>query len=216
MDNKRIVTTNLPNEKKYREILASVIGQMSDGIWENSNKYNGYWHYAECDSNSVDIVINTNWYSRNIKAKNPYVTMSDKEIKNFFANKVKQIALIEMRRNYERKIKEKIYGKYPTEIYRYFRGDINPENESNFELGEDGFWFEKDDEYKDPILTKEQVLELERLENEYEEHLKENPFIKKGKFKADDNIKLVYLSYDEDVTLADAYFVYKHLKQTER
>ena len=109
-----------------------------------------------------------------------------------------------------------VYGKYPTEIYRYFRGDINPENDPNFELGEDGFWFEKDDEYKNPILTKEQVLELERLGNEYEEYLKENPFIKKGKFKADDNIKLVYLSYDEDVTLADAYFVYKHLKQTER
>lgn len=216
MDNKRIVTTNLPNEKKYREILASVIGQMSDGIWENSNKYNGYWNYAECDSNSVDIIINTNWYSRNTKAKNPYVTMSDKEIKNFFANKVKQIALIEMQSDYERKIKEKIYGKYPTGIYRYFRGDINPENESNLELGDDGFWFEKDDEYKNPILTKEQVFELGKLENEYKEYLKENPFIKKGKFKADDNIKLVYLSYDEDVTLADAYFVYKHLKQTER
>lgn len=118
MDNKRIVTTNLPNEKKYREILASVIGQMSDGIWENSSKYNGYWNYAECNSDSVDIIVNTNWYSRNTKAKNPYVTMSDKEIKNFFANKVKQIALIEMQSNYEEEIKEKIYGKYPTKMVK--------------------------------------------------------------------------------------------------
>lgn len=212
MENKRVIKTDLPNKKKYGEILASVIGQMSDGIWENTSRFNGYWGYAECNSGSVDIVVDTNWYSRNIKAKNPYVTMTDCGIKNFFANKVKQIALIEMQDNYEREAKEKIFGKYPTGIYKYFRGDIIPENESDYEFGDDGFWYDKNNK-SFPILTQEQILEIKRLKIEYKKYLDKNPFVKKGKFKADDSIELVYLNYEEKVTLADAYFVYKQLKR---
>lgn len=212
MDNKRIIKTGLPNEKKYGEILASVVGQMSDGIWENTPRMTGYWSYAECNTSSVDIVISNSYWSRYTRSCNPYVDMTDSQIKNFFANKVKQIALIEMQDNYERKVKEKIFGKYPTDGYRYFRDEVVPENEEDYELNDDGFWCRKDDKWKQPILTKEQVVEIKKLYDEYDRYIKENPFIKKGKFKADDSIELVYLNYNERVTLADAYFVYKQLK----
>lgn len=44
----REVITNLPNEKKYCEMIASVVGQLSDGIWENSPRCIPYWYFAEC------------------------------------------------------------------------------------------------------------------------------------------------------------------------
>ena len=39
-----VVKTGLSaSDKKAKEILNSVIGQMSDGIWENSPGYSRYW-----------------------------------------------------------------------------------------------------------------------------------------------------------------------------
>ena len=35
--------------KKANEMLRSVIGQMSDGIWENSNSMDKYWMFAYID-----------------------------------------------------------------------------------------------------------------------------------------------------------------------
>lgn len=208
---KRIIRTGLPNERKYGEILASVIGQMSDGIWENTNRMNGYWIYADCNSRCIDITVDK-YSDYREKVRNPYSCMSDEQILNFFANKIKTIALIEMQDNYESEIKENIFGDYPTSAYRYFREDINPEDDDEYCKNSKGFWCRKDDKWKESILTREQVDILKKLYVEYERYLKEHPFVKKGKFKPDKNIKLLYLNYDEDVTLEDAYFVYKWLK----
>ena len=49
MQNKeRIIKTNT-NGKKANEILSAVIGQMSDGMFENSRYYEGYWMFCDID-----------------------------------------------------------------------------------------------------------------------------------------------------------------------
>lgn len=89
---KRIVNTGLSGEKN-KEILDSVIGQMSDGIWENSPGMDGYWLPVTI-SNNGDILIDNNGEIRNGERwiKNRYYDMSDNEVRRFFANKIKQIS----------------------------------------------------------------------------------------------------------------------------
>lgn len=80
-----IITTGLKG-KKYYDILASVMGQLSDGIWENSNSNQRYWQNQSVEFNkeTQDIVIKSNWLFNNEMA-----------CLKFFANKVKQIVKIE-------------------------------------------------------------------------------------------------------------------------
>lgn len=89
---KRIVTTGLSGEKN-KEILDSVIGQMSDGIWENSPGMDGYWLPVTI-SNNGDILIDNKGEIRSGERwiKNRYYDMSDDEVRRFFANKIKQIS----------------------------------------------------------------------------------------------------------------------------
>ena len=73
--------------KKYYDILESVMGQLSDGIWENSNSNQRYWREQdiELDKETEEITI-----------KSSYRLFNDIEgVKKFFANKVKQIVKIE-------------------------------------------------------------------------------------------------------------------------
>lgn len=89
---KRIVNTGLLGEKN-KEILDSVIGQMSDGIWENSPGMDGYWLPVTI-SNNGDILIDNKGEIRSGERwiKNRYYDMSDDEVRRFFANKIKQIS----------------------------------------------------------------------------------------------------------------------------
>ena len=89
---KRIVNTGLSGEKN-KEILDSVIGQMSDGIWENSPGMSGYWLPVTI-SNNGDILIDNKSEIRDGERwiKNRYYDMSDDEVRRFFANKIKQIS----------------------------------------------------------------------------------------------------------------------------
>lgn len=100
MNEKRIIKTNLTG-KKANEILSSVIGQMSDGMFENSTYYEGYWRFVDIDD-SNNICVDTNrskysWYGRDYK--NKFYHMSDIEIKRFFAKLIKRIAQEELRDN---------------------------------------------------------------------------------------------------------------------
>lgn len=79
----RVIHTGLENIKVNNEILRSVIGQMSDGLWENSPGMDKYWYPLDIDG--TDIVIDNSKY-------HTYDGMSDSEIKRFFANKIKRIA----------------------------------------------------------------------------------------------------------------------------
>ena len=158
-----------PNAK-YRDIIESVIGQLSDGVWSNNSRLNGYWIYAEGSSSGADIIIHKQNQISETSYKNPYVYMSDSDIYRYFARKIKQIALIEIKDNYKAEI-EKQFG---------FRMDLPNE------------------EYK-------------RVSKLCDDYLKDNPFIARGMFKADNSYELTYLSQQENVTLADAYGLYRIL-----
>jgi len=87
----RIVDTGLYGEIN-KDILESVIGQISDGIWENSPGMEGYWMGADIDDD-CNIITSSDMYIKSWKnyIKNPYYNMTDTEVRRYFANKIKQI-----------------------------------------------------------------------------------------------------------------------------
>ena len=93
-ENCRTIFTGLKG-KVNKEILQSVEGQLSDGIWENSPMMEGYWLFETIDviDDEVVILISNRWSDIHCgKMKNNrFATMSDKEIKGWFANKIKQV-----------------------------------------------------------------------------------------------------------------------------
>ena len=85
-----IIHTGL-SDKKAEEILKSVIGQMSDGIWENSRGMERYWTNCDIGTEGTELTINIKQgYGSGFYGK------SEEQIKNFFANKIKQIAETEI------------------------------------------------------------------------------------------------------------------------
>lgn len=107
MEYNRKIKTNLEATNKNYEILRSVIGQMSDGIWENSPRVEGYWRFAtieKSDDNKIVIAVSTIYsysdiYSKNFHGNecliNRFANMTDDKVKAYFANKIKQIIKIE-------------------------------------------------------------------------------------------------------------------------
>lgn len=67
----------------YCEILSSVLGQMSDGIWENTRAMEKYWK-------SLHYGVDSSGY---IYLEDRHGVVSD--IREFFANKIKQIVKID-------------------------------------------------------------------------------------------------------------------------
>ena len=67
--------------------MLSVIGQLSDGIWENSRGMEKYWQYADIikKGSEIYISVNTENYESGYRGK------SEQDIKRYFAQKVKQI-----------------------------------------------------------------------------------------------------------------------------
>lgn len=99
MEDYRAIHTGLYGNINY-EIIASVLGQMSDGIWENSSRTWKYWQcvYSEMRENEVILFV----YNDSIKwpkyfdcpFKNPYYSKSDEEVKKMFARRIRQVAKI--------------------------------------------------------------------------------------------------------------------------
>ena len=85
LDNKEFIPTGL-RDTTAKDVLDSVIGQLSDGIWENSPGMNKYWQHADIDfiDGEINIIVDNSWNS-GFKGKSP------EEIKKWFAKKVKQI-----------------------------------------------------------------------------------------------------------------------------
>ena len=99
----RKITTNTFS-KKANEMLNSVIGQMSDGIWENSKSMDKYWRFASIErdpdgENIIEISAATGKPYCNRYLYNGFSDMSDDQIREFFAKKIKQIAKIELKDN---------------------------------------------------------------------------------------------------------------------
>ena len=78
-----LVNTGIKANDKYLEILSSVIGQMSDGIWENTRSMEKYWKSLDYETADGNIVL-----------LDKHHVCSD--VREFFANKIKQIIKIEI------------------------------------------------------------------------------------------------------------------------
>ena len=78
------LTTYIKANTKRQNILGSVIGQMSDGIWENTRSMEKYWK-------SLDFGVDASGY---IYLEDRHGVTAD--VYDFFANKIKQIIKIEI------------------------------------------------------------------------------------------------------------------------
>ena len=84
------------------EVISSVLGQLSDGIWENSSAMDKYWMFADVDGTNLSIDDEafrdeTGWGrygSTRKRTQNGFYGKSEKEIKDWFANKAKQVVKI--------------------------------------------------------------------------------------------------------------------------
>lgn len=110
--NVRIIDTGIKTTKKTSEIFRAVIGQMSDGIWENTPSMNGYWSCCDiCDEHdTIEIHVSTSYYSEYLGCINRWRRMTDTEVLKFFANRIKQIALIELEDRYNEETRKQIMG----------------------------------------------------------------------------------------------------------
>lgn len=78
------IITHIKADNKRQNILGSVIGQMSDGIWENTRSMEKYWK-------SLDFGVDTSGYIW-LEDRNGVTT----DVYDFFANKIKQIIKVEI------------------------------------------------------------------------------------------------------------------------
>ena len=81
------IQTNLFGQTNY-DILSSVIGQLSDGIWENSRQCERYWKSLDIIKDENDEII--------IISNNSWLFNTNDECKKYFATKMKQIVKKEL------------------------------------------------------------------------------------------------------------------------
>lgn len=96
----RIVNTPF-STSKAKDILDSVIGQLSDGIWENSPAMDKYWKFVDINDNIGEIVIiisgdsgktSPSWRPGHLRyTPNGFYEMGDDQVCSFFAKKLKAI-----------------------------------------------------------------------------------------------------------------------------
>lgn len=81
-------------------VLLSTLGQLSDGIWENSNVANHYWRFADAEmiDGKVCLMVNKNMFGHHCGDWRPIenyfrirLNMDPVAIKKYFANKVKAV-----------------------------------------------------------------------------------------------------------------------------
>jgi len=79
--------------KKYKDMLDSVIGQMSDGYWENTPMMRGYWKFVKTGTSGNEVTLNVDETSGardgDRRIDNRFYGMSDDAVKKFFADKIK-------------------------------------------------------------------------------------------------------------------------------
>ena len=96
-----LIDTGLSGNKA-KDILNSIIGQMSDGMWENSPAMDHYWPFIEVKMNGDMVffeVEKSPWNRYTDKNNWFYVNMDldEKKINEFMANKLKAIAKQELK-----------------------------------------------------------------------------------------------------------------------
>ena len=86
------------NDEKTRDIINAVVGQLSDGIWENSPGMERYWRFMDGLDNNGNIIVYDGYErapgsygSRSPWYYSAFTNKSDEEVKRYFAHKIKQI-----------------------------------------------------------------------------------------------------------------------------
>lgn len=87
----RIIKTGLGPH--YKDMLDAVIGQMSDGYWENTPMMRGYWKFVTTGTSGDEVTLNVDEVSGardgDRRIENRFYGMSDDAVKKFFADKIK-------------------------------------------------------------------------------------------------------------------------------
>lgn len=97
MENVREISTQFYTNKAF-EILSSVLGQLSDGIWENSQAAAKYWRNFSVKRRTdgqVYFKVNANSWSNSYgymrTRQNPFADMSDSDFCKWIAGKLKAV-----------------------------------------------------------------------------------------------------------------------------
>lgn len=105
MKNFREINTPLFSNKAD-EILRSVLGQLSDGLWENSRGYEKYWVNFNVErraNGQVYFAVNKNYRTNVFGGEklydNPFREMSDAQFLNWVATKLKAVIVAELKDN---------------------------------------------------------------------------------------------------------------------
>lgn len=87
----RIIKTGLGLH--YKDMLNSVIGQMSDGYWENTPMMRSYWMFVTTGTSGNEVTLNVDEVGWTLDGdrhiENRFYGMSDDAVKKFFADKIK-------------------------------------------------------------------------------------------------------------------------------
>lgn len=88
----RIIDTGLKGNIQ-KDILASVLGQLSDGYWENSDRMEMYWRNIKVGEQNGNVVLIVKEDSF------PYYAMGDQEVLQWFGKKIKFLIKKEFENN---------------------------------------------------------------------------------------------------------------------
>ena len=199
----RIIDTGIEVNQKNKNIMDSIVGQMSDGIWEESRYMEKYWKSINFDYSGDTTKIKI--------VGSGFVGKSDAEVLDFLAGKIYTITRINLEDQREKDLRKEEYEK--AGVYEYARRAVI-EKEDN----------ETDEEFRNrcsDIIKKEK-----EAESKVDEFIKENPVNFQTIFNDKNTDFVPYLDYPEyvekegfdykvpeyTVTVADAYNVYETLK----
>lgn len=91
----RIIKTGLFG-KKNKDILDSVIGQWSDGIWENTPQMAKYWKFADVDMPNGEVLLEIDLDRTDGSHWNGFYGLPDDKVKEIFGRYVKAIVKQEL------------------------------------------------------------------------------------------------------------------------
>jgi hypothetical protein len=91
MEQYRIIKTGLKTQKEC-DIIDGVLGQLSDGMWENSRAAEGYWPYIDAELEGGEVVLHVSkHYHSGGYLDNRFLRMTDDDVKKWLAKKIKQV-----------------------------------------------------------------------------------------------------------------------------
>lgn len=93
-ENITIINTGLTDSASLN-VLKSTIGQLSDGMWENSRKAERYWPFADAEmiDGNVCLVISNDLYKGRhyVNGFRVDLAMDHTRIKDYFAKKIRAV-----------------------------------------------------------------------------------------------------------------------------